>query len=49
MQWPKEKKNENTNNGQQNSTQKTNDWATWTLLKMDVNEGAQEGNQFLLH
>ena len=43
MQWPKERKNENTNNGQQNSTQKTNDWATWTPLKNGCERGCSGG------
>ena len=32
-----------TNNGQLNTTQKTKDWATWTLLKTGINTGAPEG------
>ena len=35
IQWPKEK--------EQNITQKTKEWATWTPLKMGVNSGALEG------
>ena len=31
-----------TNNGRQYSTQKTNDWATQTLLTPGINSGAQE-------
>jgi hypothetical protein len=37
------KGDEQTNNGRQNTTQKTNDWETLTLLKRDVDSGAPEG------
>lgn len=38
------KKDKMTHNGKQNTTQKTEDCATGTNLKPEVNSGSQDGN-----
>jgi hypothetical protein len=46
----KRKMNKRTNNDLQNITQKTKDWATWTLLKpWGWTQVLLKGRQFLLH
>jgi hypothetical protein len=43
MQWPKEKKNKQANNDQQNIAQKIKDPATRTSLTTGMNSGAPDG------
>jgi len=45
----KRKKNKTTTNGRQNSTQKTTDWVTGTLLRNRKTRVLRKGRQFLLH
>ena len=47
MQWPKEKE-KRTNNGVQNTTQKTKHLATRTTLKSSVNSDAPELFQYIM-
>ena len=39
----------NLDNGRQNTTQKTNEWATWTTLNIVDAHVLRKGIQFMLH